>query len=110
VSEPVTFINCFDVPEGRDEAFQALWEEVNAYMTGQPGYLGHRLHRSIGPGAGFRFINVAWWESAERWQQAHDDGFRRLVGKPEWAEFGHTPTLCEVVHQGGVVADVGART
>jgi len=106
VPDPVTFINCFDLPPGRDQEFQQLWEQVNTYMAGQPGFLGHRLHRSVNPDTGFRFINVVWWESAERWAQAHDEGFRKLVGQPEWESFRYTPTLCEVVHHSGMVGPV----
>jgi hypothetical protein len=43
---------------------------------------------------------VAIWESADAWRAAHDEGFRSLVGQPEWREFPHTPALYEVVHTG----------
>ncbi|HEV7791033.1 MAG TPA: hypothetical protein VGP05_18655 [Pseudonocardia sp.] len=79
---------------------------AEAVSAGQPGILGHRLHRSVNPDTGFRFINVVWWESTERWAQAHDEGFRKLVGQPEGESFPYTPTLCEVVHHSGVVAPV----
>jgi heme-degrading monooxygenase HmoA len=47
----VTLVNCFEVPEGREEEFFTLWQEVNDYMRTKPGYVGHRLHRAITPKA-----------------------------------------------------------
>lgn len=97
----VTFINLFEVPAGRDEAFRSLWEQVNEYMRGQPGYQDHRLHRALGDDARYRYVNVAAWESPEAWQAAHDEGFRKLVTQPQWREFRSTPSLYEVVHANG---------
>ncbi len=101
---PVTFINLFAVPVGREEAFRLLWEQVNAYMAAQPGYLGHRLHRALAEDARYRYANVAAWESGEAWRAAHDEGFRKLVTQPQWREFPSTPALYEVVHTGGTPA------
>jgi heme-degrading monooxygenase HmoA len=95
-----TFINCFDVPHGREDEFFELWQEVNRYMAGKPGYLGHRLHRAVSPDAPCRFVNVARWASQADFHAAHDDGFRALVGRPEWAVFRSHPGLYEVVHEG----------
>lgn len=95
----VQFVNCFEVPVGRDDEFVELWRRVNAYMTGKPGYVRHRLNRALRPDARYRFVNLAEWESVGHWQQAHDDGFRALVSGPEWADFPSTPALYEVVHE-----------
>lgn len=96
----VTFVNLFEVPAERDEAFLALWREVNAYMRAKPGYLEHRLHRALLDEARYRYVNVSLWVSEQHWRVAHDDGFRVLVGRPEWAPFSFTPGLYEVVHDG----------
>lgn len=96
----VPFMNCFEVPPGDEDTFLALWQEVNAYMATKPGYVCHRLHRSLTPEARFRFINYAEWETTEHWRGAHDEGFRRLVSRPEWSEFSSTHALYEVVHAG----------
>lgn len=96
----VTLVNCFEVPAGREEEFFALWQQVNNYMRGKKGYLGHKLHRSLAPDARYRFVNVARWSSAADFQAAHDDGFRALVSQPKWAAFRSTPALYEVVHEG----------
>ena len=97
----VRFLNCFEIPAGQDDAFFDLWRQVNAYMAAQPGYLGHRLHRSLSDDARFRFVNYAEWQSAEAWRGAHDDGFRALVTAPEWKPYKTVPALYEVVHEGG---------
>ena len=80
--EPVTLINCFNIPAVREDEFFALWRQVNAYMRTKPGYLGHKLHRALAPDAPFRFVDVAQWASAEHFQAARDEGFRALVSQP----------------------------
>lgn len=99
----VRFLNCFEVPAGREDEFFALWRDVNKYMTAKPGYVGHWLHRSLASDAKYRFFNYVEWESAEHWGAAHDEGFRALVSRPEWSAFPATPALYEVVHQGGSI-------
>jgi heme-degrading monooxygenase HmoA len=94
------FINCFEATSEDEAEFLSLWREVNAYMQTRPGYLGHRLYRSLQPESRFRFINVAHWKSQEAWHAAHDEAFHRLVGQPAWSRFGSTPALCEVVDSG----------
>jgi heme-degrading monooxygenase HmoA len=96
----VTFVNLFEIPAGRDDAFLALWREVNAYMRAKDGYLEHRLHRALADNARYRYANVAIWASPEKWRDAHDDGFRALIAHPGWAEFPSTPGLYDVVHEG----------
>ena len=96
----VTLVNCFEVPAGREEEFFSLWREVNDYMRKQRGYVSHKLHRSLDPGAHFRFINVAQWESKEHFNAAHDACFRALVTNPAWQPFRSMPGLYEVVHPG----------
>ncbi len=96
----VTLINCFEVPAGQEDEFFRLWQKVNAYMRAKPGYLAHALHRAWTPEAAFRFVNVARWVSAEHYQAAHDDGFRKLINDPAWKAFRARPALYEVVHEG----------
>jgi heme-degrading monooxygenase HmoA len=96
----VTLVNCFDIPAGREDEFFALWQEVNAYMRNKPGYLGHKLHKAVSADASFRFVNVAQWSSTDHFRAAHDEGFRALVSKPDWAPFRSQPGLYQVVHEG----------
>jgi heme-degrading monooxygenase HmoA len=105
----VPFVNCFEVPQGREDDFLALWRQVNDYMAAKPGYAGHRLHRSLAPEAKFRFVNYAEWETPAHWRAAHDEGFRQLVSRPEWAEFSSTHALYEGVHSGHA-GDAAAST
>jgi hypothetical protein len=42
---------------------------------------------------------VARGTSQADFDAAHDDGFRALVSRPEWAAFRPFPTLYEVVHE-----------
>ena len=105
----VTLVNCFEIPAGREDEFFELWQQVNTYMQSKPGYVGHKLHRSLAPDARSRFVNVAEWASAQDFQAAHDDGFRALVNQPGWAAFRHFPALYEVVHEGQRAARMGDR-
>ncbi|HEY1241928.1 MAG TPA: antibiotic biosynthesis monooxygenase family protein [Bryobacteraceae bacterium] len=98
---PITLINSFEVPAGREREFFELWKKVNSYMRQKPGYLSHKLHRSMEPDAAFRFVNVAQWASLEDFQAAHDAGFRNLVTEAAWSGFpAPHPALYEVVHEG----------
>jgi heme-degrading monooxygenase HmoA len=94
----VTLINQFVVPDGRDEAFLALWRSTSAYFRAQPGYRSLRLHRALTPDAAHRFVNVARWASLQEFQAAHaTDEFRGLVSQEGWREFPSSPALHEVV-------------
>jgi len=96
----IVLVNCFEIPTGREDEFFSLWQQVNTYMSNKPGYLGHKLHRSLAPDARFRFVNVAQWASRADFDAAHDTGFRALATQPEWSAFVSFPTLYEVVHEG----------
>jgi len=89
-------VNLFEVPPGADDAFLDFYRRINAYMQSKPGYLGNRLHRSVGPDARYRFVNVVEWESPEACAAGHDDGFRAIVGPPDRLPFTSTPALYQV--------------
>jgi heme-degrading monooxygenase HmoA len=95
---PAAFVNCFEVEPGREDEAFARWQQVNAYMVAKPGFISHRLHRSLGADARFRFVNVASWQSTAQWQAAHDEGFRALVSGP--LPFVSVPALFEVIDEG----------
>jgi heme-degrading monooxygenase HmoA len=61
-SDGVTLINLFEVPPDADESFVAGWQRAREFLAAQGGYLGTRLHRSLGL-ADFRFVNIARWSS-----------------------------------------------
>jgi len=97
-SRPVTLINSFVVPDGRDEVFRQLWTETSRYFRAQPGFVSLRLHRAVTADARYRFVNVAQWASADQYRAPHlTDEFRRLIAQQPWREFPSTPTLYEVV-------------
>ncbi|MFD3400055.1 antibiotic biosynthesis monooxygenase family protein [Kribbella sp. NPDC058693] len=102
VDGPVTLMNRFSVRPERDEAFQALWTETSKYFMAQPGFVSLRLHRAISSDAEYRWVNVANWQSEADFRAAHGtDEFRRVVTRPEWAEFPSAPLLFEVVTAAG---------
>lgn len=96
------YINCFEVPEGNEDDFLRTFRAVNEHMSQQPGYISHRLHRAVAPGARYCFINYVEWESIDHWRRAHDETFQRLVSAPEWANFTSTPGHYEIVDEGGI--------
>ena len=67
---PVVLINLFEVPARADEGFIGAWEATRNFLAAQDGYRSTALHRSLGPDADFRFVNVAEWASAAAFQAA----------------------------------------
>jgi heme-degrading monooxygenase HmoA len=97
-SGPVTLINSFAVPEGREDAFTELWTATSGYFRAQPGFLSLQLHRALSNQAPYRFVNVARWSSSAAFAAAHASSeFRNLVSQPAWREFPSSPALYEVV-------------
>src|SRR3954471_13558710 len=102
LSKPVTLMNSFEVPEGRDEAFLELWTETSHYFRAQPGFLSLRLHRAVTPGAECRYVNVARWASDAAYRAPHNAAeFFQLVGQDAWREFPSRPALYEVLVAAG---------
>jgi antibiotic biosynthesis monooxygenase (ABM) superfamily enzyme len=93
----VVLVNLFEVRPGDEGQFLDFHRRINAYMQGKPGFVGNRLHRSLGPDAGHRFINVVEEESAKARDNGRDEGFRAIVGPPDRLPFTSTPALYEVV-------------
>jgi heme-degrading monooxygenase HmoA len=93
-TEGVILINAFEVPPEADERFVPRWNRARDLLAAAPGYLGTRLHRSLGP-ADFRFVNVARWSSPL--------AFSRAVGDPEFERtaaalpFPAHPALYQVI-------------
>lgn len=69
---PVTLINVFTVPRGKEDEFVAWWERVKTNITTQPGFIRGRFHRSIKPDSRYNFINVAVWESEDLYWKAYE--------------------------------------
>ena len=66
----VILINPFEVPEGRDEEFLVHWNEVADQLRREPGFISTKLHKSLDSKSRFRFVNVAEWESREKFEKA----------------------------------------
>jgi heme oxygenase (mycobilin-producing) len=90
----VILINAFEVPDDGDERFVTGWERAREMLAAQPGYLGTRLHRNVGP-ADFRFVNVARWSSPL--------AFSKAVEQPAFQDaaaaipFASHPALYQVI-------------
>src|SRR5919108_1982722 len=69
-NSPVVLINAFEVPAGDEQAFERGWDQVHDFLMSQDGYRSSQLHRSVGPNADFRYVNVAVWDSKEAFQAA----------------------------------------
>jgi heme-degrading monooxygenase HmoA len=97
-ARPVTLMNSFVVPDGRDEEFVELWTQTSEYFRAQPGFQSLRLHRAVTPGSQYRYVNVARWASDAEYRAPHGtDEFRRLVTQEGWRDFPSSPILYEVV-------------
>src|SRR5436190_3961270 len=70
VAQSVVLINAFEVPAGRDEEFLVTWEHARDWLRAQPGYLGTRLHRSLDPGAEFRYVNRGTFRTSAEFTSA----------------------------------------
>jgi heme-degrading monooxygenase HmoA len=90
----VVLINPFEVPDGEGDRFLAGWDRARDALAEQRGYLGTRLHRSLGP-ADFQFVNVARWSSPLM--------FARALARPEFQRaaeampFPAHPALYQVI-------------
>jgi heme-degrading monooxygenase HmoA len=90
----VVLINAFEVPAAEAGLFIAAWEKTRDYLQTQPGYIDTALHQAVTPQAGFQFVNVAHWVSAETFQAAtRSPGFREaataLAGYPSHPSLYH---------------------
>jgi heme oxygenase (mycobilin-producing) len=88
-------VNAFEVMPRDDEAFLAGWERARDVLREQDGYLGTRLHRSLPPGARFRWVNVSPWSAPDAFFAAlQQPAFQRAAkGIP----FPSHPALYDVV-------------
>jgi heme oxygenase (mycobilin-producing) len=91
--EPLTLINAFEVPAGADEQFVAHWMRARDALSSKAGYVDTKLHRSLSPGARFRFINIGRWASL----QAFQDGTRNAGVSSKGFPFAAHPGLYEVI-------------
>ena len=80
----VVLVNPFEVPAD-DDIFVDGWTRAREALASQRGYLGTRLHRSVGA-ADFRFVNVARWSSPLAFAKAVEQPeFRRIAAAMPFA-------------------------
>ncbi len=95
-NQPLVLINAFEVPPDADDDFIDGWEAARDYLKEQPGYVDTALHRAVSPGADFRFVNVARWQSVEDFQAAiQSPGFQEV--SQGLAAYRPHPGLYEVI-------------
>ena len=93
-SEGVVLINPFEVPADADEEFLEGWHRARELLAAQDGYLGTRLHRSLGP-ADFRFVNLARWSKPSSFAKAIEQReFQQTAAAMPFASY---PALYEVI-------------
>ncbi|HEY3188947.1 MAG TPA: antibiotic biosynthesis monooxygenase family protein [Solirubrobacteraceae bacterium] len=92
-TEGVVLINAFEVPAEADDRFLLGWQGAREVLASRPGYMGTRLHRSVGP-ADFRFVNVARWSSPLAFSRAvQQPAFQQAPALP----FASHPALYLVI-------------
>jgi hypothetical protein len=58
----VVLIDLAEVPAGEESRYLADWERVRELLARRQGFLGARVHRSLGP-ADFRLVTIVRWSS-----------------------------------------------
>jgi len=62
---PLTFINVFEIPGDKVDAFLPGWEERARIMSTMPGFGGYRMHRAVSGDSRFQLVVVGSWDSSE---------------------------------------------
>jgi heme-degrading monooxygenase HmoA len=93
-TDGVILIDAFEVGPEDDERFQPGWDRARELLAERPGYLGTRLHRSLGP-ADCRFVNVARWSSPLAFSKAVEQPALQQAAAA--VPFASHPTLYQVV-------------
>lgn len=79
---PVVLVNLFTLDVADEQTFLKSWQDDDAFMKRQPGFISTQLHRAVGGNP--TYLNYAVWES-----NAH---FRAAFMHPEFrAKIAHYP-------------------
>ena len=95
----VTLINVFEVKPGLEDEALAYWERCAAVLRKQPGFVSTRLHRALRPDARFALVNVAEWESPQRFEAAVSSREFEAVAAEGTEKYPHFPALYQVVRE-----------
>jgi heme oxygenase (mycobilin-producing) len=96
---PVTLINVFSVPKGKEDEFVRWWQDVKANITAQRGFISGKFHRSIKPESKFNFINVAIWENEDVYWKAYETSVTPMKSKLEQLGAEMVPALYTVAFE-----------
>ncbi len=96
---PVTLINVFTVPRGKEEEFVKWWQDVKANITKQPGFIRGQFHRSIKPESRYNFINVAIWENEDLYWKAYEKSAAPAKAKLQELGAEMVPALYQVAFE-----------
>ena len=96
---PVTLINVFSVPVGKEDEFVTWWHDVKANITKRPGFISGKFHKSLKPESRYNFINIALWESEELYWKAYEQSAAPMKGKLDQLGIEMTPALYTVAFE-----------
>jgi len=96
---PVTLINVFSVPTGKEDEFVRWWDEVKANITKQPGFISGKFHRSLNSASKYNFINVAIWENEGLYWKAYETSVTPMKTKLAALGVEMTPALYRVLFE-----------
>ena len=96
---PVTLINVFSVPQGKEDDFVKWWQAVKGNITKEPGFISGKFHQSIKSDSRFNFINVAVWENEEIYWKAYEKGVTPMKAKLAQLGVEMVPALYNVVFE-----------
>ncbi len=65
-----TVIVAYEVHSEDVDKFLNAWERANEYLKQQSGFMSTALHQAASASPEFRFVNTAYWESADDFRAA----------------------------------------
>lgn len=69
----VTSIDVFELSGSPIDELIESWYGLGGYLSGTAGFREARLHRAVSPDAPYQLVNIAHWDSVERWRTALED-------------------------------------
>jgi heme-degrading monooxygenase HmoA len=83
-NDKCTVIVVYEVMAEDSDKFLTAWEQANAHLTQQDGYISSALHRACSANPDFRFVNVGCWESDDAFRSAtQNQAFHQAAGRLE---------------------------
>ena len=96
----VTFINVFEIPADKVDAFLPGWRERARIMSTMPGFRDYRMHRAISGDSRFQLVVVGHWDSPDALAAAMaNPDFRaqmRALDEDPDLRISYSPALYEV--------------